>query len=182
MRQFCSCQVCHNQWIPAYSHRSPVQPLGDVCCAGAKETAHRPVVFLSPLLHLAGQKICVCLRTFAPSSITHAHAPLEPAGIMVKGGHQRLFCISVMLVQGQELLVKSHTSVSCIFSTSTGSTLPSACRFPCSKENVVLSPWFGVPAWPHPGEMASKLWGTSPCSLALLADDTYPATAARAIR
>lgn len=39
-----------------------------------------------------------------------------------------------------------------------------------------------VLAQPHPGEMASKLWGTFPCSLALLADVTSPATAAKATR
>lgn len=82
--------MCHNQRIPVYSHQSLVQPLGNVCCARAKETAHRPVVFLSSLLHLAGQKICVCLHTFALSVITRCHIVLESVGLVPKKGHERL--------------------------------------------------------------------------------------------
>lgn len=92
------------------------------------------------------------------------------------GRHGRQF-IFLMLVAGQELLVTSDASVPHVFSTSTGSALPSAHSFPCSKENVGLSPCIGVPAWPRPEEMVSKVCGTLPRSLALLVDDIYQATA-----
>lgn len=94
--------MCHNRWIQAYSHQSPAQPLGDVCCAGAKETAHRPVVFLSPLLHLAGQSI-VCLRVFAPPAITRAHSPLESVGITLKMGDNLSFKWETMGDMGDNL-------------------------------------------------------------------------------
>jgi len=112
-----------------------------VCCAGAKETAHRPIVFLSPLLHLAGQKIGVCLHMFALSAITCAHI-LESAGITLKRGHWRL-CIFLMLVQGPELLVKSHTSVPHVFSTSAGSVLPTWLSLLHGLLSAPLLPWPG---------------------------------------
>lgn len=111
MRQFCSCQMCHNQWIPAYSHQNPVQPLGDVCCAGAKETAHRPVVFLSLLLHLAGQKICVCLHTFALLAITRCHTPLESCS---EGAIRDCFCLSDAGAGSRAAGQEPHFSTSCL--------------------------------------------------------------------
>lgn len=87
MRQFHSCQMCHNQWIPAYSHQSPAQPLSAVCCAGAKRPHTGPLSFC-PLFCWAEYFSLPAHIWFI--AINRAHTPLKSAGIMVKRGHQRL--------------------------------------------------------------------------------------------
>lgn len=159
MRQFHSCQMCHNQWIPAYSHQSPVQPLGDVCCTGAKETAHRPVVLLSPLLHLAGQKICVCLRTFAPSAITHAHGPLESPGITVRRGHQRL-CLSDAGSGSRATLQHLMSSP-----PAQAAPCPLPAGFHAARITWCLLPGLGSLLGSHPGKWPQSFGARSPASL-----------------
>lgn len=149
MRQFHPCQMCHNQWIPACSHQSPA--LSDVCCAGAKETAHSPAVFLSPLL-LGRTFGSACLHTFGPWPSLVLKPPLSLQGSWSKGAIRGSLCLSHQRAPGSRAVVSwLLLSTSCP-STSTGRALASACRFPCSKENVVLSPCIRAPVlgkWPQ---------------------------------
>lgn len=152
--------MCHNQWIPACSQQSPAQPLGDVCSAGAKETSHR--LCLCPLLCWAHFYLPEHIWSLA---VPHAHIPLKSARITVKSDHRLFVSPSCW----------SRVRSCCIFGTlcvssSTGRAL--AAGFHAARRMWCFLPASGSLLGLHPGKMSSKLWGTLPCSLALLADVT----------